>query len=113
MKLCIDCHEQPQIARKRCRSCYRTAATRGTIQISTRTGATQCSVPGCTAAGLLRHGLCEMHYTRQRRYGSTDGRAALLEVVAAARDYFEAVDRCDGIVAAEQALRAAVEECGR
>ena len=35
--------------------------------------------------------------------------APLLDVLATARAYLAAVDRCDGIVEAEQALRAAVE----
>lgn len=61
--------------------------------------------------GLLRHGLCEMHYTRQWRYGSTLPHKERLDVLlAATRAYFAAVDRCDGIAAAEQALRAAVEQ---
>lgn len=74
MVMCVDCHTLPVFVRGRCRRCYEGAARRGAIHIWHAGGATQCSVPGCATGGLLRRGLCPMHYTRWKRYGDTADR---------------------------------------
>ena len=67
---CIDCHKRPTWSRERCSTCYHKAVRHGTIE--TRSSARGCSVPGCISGMPLRHGLCDMHYARWRRYGTTD-----------------------------------------
>jgi len=74
MVMCVDCHERPAFARGRCKRCYETATRRGVIQIQHAGDTPHCTVPGCTTSGLLTRGLCGMHYTRWKRYGSTGSR---------------------------------------